>query len=211
MYQRILILIGTFFVLSPHLVAQFTGTEDLVTSCDCQDPIGYLNYTVQLPDKYREYDLIQFVLYKDGYLMSTRTFKPKELNGGNVTLNILNAENKGIRNVFGKEIGRYHGNDFIQASYNSLCEETKTVQIEVASFGIKQIGTKVTYELDATKTKITAKATKIFDGGVELYRSEKLPFKPYSDYAKKLQTKESTDIIAQILVLASSIVFVTSF
>lgn len=176
-------------VLTTGLVsyAQFTSkTGNPVNECDCNDPIKDLNYTVTLPSNYGKYDYIQFVLYSDGYSVSSVTLAPREINGNKVNLNILNSENQAYRSLLGREYGRYRGNDFSWASYNNLCSYKKEkTEIEVAAFGISQIGTETEYNLESDNT-IRAKTVRIYDGGVEIYRGTKLPFKQNSKTGKRL-------------------------
>ena len=154
--------------------SQFTGKDGSeLKSCDCIDPISYLDYTVKLTGNYRSYDVIQFVALKNGEALSSRSFSPSKISG-QITLSVLNPKNKALRTFLGKEYGRYRGNDFVQISYNTMCEGVKSNDLVIVVYGYNQVGTETTYFVDSDKIK--ARSVKIYDGGTEIYRGEKIIF-----------------------------------
>ena len=170
-------LIALFACLQTTAIAQFTDAKgNEVSSCNCMDPVDFLEYTVTLPENYNSYDYIQFVAFRNTEAISSATFTPSELPGSTVKLSVLNPNQKALRTLLGKEYGRYRGNDFNNISYNSMCEFILATELHIISLGIKQIGTETTYELDGSKTRVTAKTVNIYDGGVELTRSAKVAF-----------------------------------
>ncbi len=171
------LLFGALNVIAVETQAQFSdhsGNE--VSSCDCMEPISHLDFTISLPENYNTYDYIQFIAYRNNIGISSRTIRPSQINNGTIKLNVLNKSNKALRSLFGKEYGRYRGVDFTNVSYNAMCE-FGNVELEIVALGITKLGEETTYELDGSKTKVLAKTVEIFDGGVELTRSTKLPFR----------------------------------
>jgi len=171
------ITLGILILAGTYSFSQFTDADGKdVTSCDCMDPVNYLDYTVTLPENYGTYDYIQFVAYRNGEAISTRLFEPGELPSGTVKLSVLSPSQKALRTMLGQEYGRYRGLDFTNISYNSMCEYLTKTELEITSLGIRQVGTETTYTLDANKTTVTARTAAIYDGGVELTRSSKVAF-----------------------------------
>lgn len=165
------------FFVTTVTSAQFTDANgNEVNSCNCQDPVNYLDFTVTLPENYTSYDYIQFIAYRNGEGISSCLFRPSELKEKTIKLSVLNPNSKALRSLLGKEYGRYRGKDFNNVSYNSMCESINNAELSIVSLGIKRIGTETTYEVDASKTKVTARSVAIYDGGVELTRSAKIPF-----------------------------------
>lgn len=167
----------TFFFLlfGLHLSssAQFMGKDgDKLSTCDCMEPVSYLDYTLQFPSNYRTYDVIQVVAYRNNQALSARSFSPSMISGS-MTLSVLNPKNKALRTFLGKEYGRYRGNDFAQVSYNALCDGGSS-ELVIVVFGYNQVGTETTYEVNSNNVK--ARSVKLYDGGTEIYRGEKITF-----------------------------------
>lgn len=175
--KRKIYLSALLVLVTAFTSAQFTDEKgNEVNSCNCQDPVNYLDFTVTLPDNYRTYDYIQFIAYRNGDGISACLFEPSELPGATIKLSVLSPNSKALRTILGKEYGRYRGKDFNNISYNSMCEYITNAELSIISLGIKRIGTETTYEIDESRTKVTARSVAIYDGGVELTRSAKIPF-----------------------------------
>ena len=176
-----------------------------VKDCDCKDPIRDLDIVMTLPENYIAYDYIQFVLYAGTSGISQKTMQPDEIINGTVKLNVLNSENKPYRTEQGVEYGRFQGDDFTWASFNSLCEYEEDFDIYVITYGISQIGTETVHTIDPTGTKITSRTFDIFDDGVELSRSETARFRPDIEYAKKINSQWKKDYRVKLISIAASI------
>lgn len=184
-------------MMSIFSFGQFTDKAgNNVTTCDCMDPIRDLDVLVTLPENYASFDYIQFVLYAGDAPISSRTMRPNEINAPSIKLNVLNSNNKAQKLIKGEEYGRFHGDDFGRASFNSLCQSLSDLDVKVVSFGITQVGVETVYEVDATKTKITSRSYAIFDDGVELSRTESITFKQDAAYAKKINDQGLKTYIA---------------
>lgn len=200
------IFIAAFTLLTFSATAQFKDKEgNIVKECDCNDPIRDLDVEVSLPENYTTFDYIQFVLYAGDSPISSRTMRPNEINATNIKLNVLNSNNNAERSLKGQEYGRFHGDDFGRASFNSLCESLSDLDIRVVSFGITQVGVETVYEVDATKTKITSRSYAIFDDGVELSRTESVTFKQDVEYAKKINGQGMKSYIAGAITIGGAL------
>lgn len=164
--------------ISQVAMAQFLGKDgNEVTTCDCNDPVNYLDYSIKLPDNYKKYDLIQFVAYRDNSAISSVLFRSSQVDQL-IRLSVLNPNNPALRTIFGKEYGLFRGNDFNNISYNSMCEYEfgNTTELTIRTYGITQVGTETTFELESNKTTVKAKTVPVYDGGVELAKSKTIRF-----------------------------------
>ena len=175
--KNLIILLSLAFI-AQTTAAQFLGKEgNEVTACDCNDPVNYLDYSIKLPADYKKYDLIQFVAYRDNSAISSVLFRASQVDQL-VKLNLLNPNNPALRTIFGREYGLYRGDDFNNISYSNMCdyEFGNSTELTVYTYGITQVGTETTYELESNKTTIRARTVPVYDGGVELAKSKTIRF-----------------------------------
>jgi hypothetical protein len=193
------------FAFAFSIYGQYTDSEgNLVTGCDCKDPVRDLNTTVTLPDNYATYDYIQYVLYSNGSPLSSRNMRAENIQDATVRLNILNPNNRPLRGHRGREYNRFQGDDFARASYNTLCESEGDVEIQVIAYGISQVGTETVYEVDPTGTKLVAKTFQIYDDGVELAQSEKISFRQDKEYSRKIIGQDKKNFLVNLIALGAS-------
>lgn len=195
-----------FLLAGSVAFGQFKDKEgNDVTTCDCKDPIRDLDLVMTLPDNYAAYDYIQFVLYAGGNAISSRTMRAATMESATVKLNVLNSANEGGRGVRGYEYGRFHGDDFTYASYNSLCEWDTDIDVQVISFGISQIGTETIHTIDPAGTKVTSRTYDVYDNGVELVRSASATFKQDPEYSKKINAQDRKNYVVKLLSFGATI------
>lgn len=176
--MKYLILSIAFILIVKIQFAQFTNKAgEEISSCDCNEPVTHLDYTMKLPEKYTEYSYIRFVAYRGDQAISSVFFRPAQIEK-EIKLNLLNKNNKGLRTLLGMEYGLFRGEDFNNVSYNSMCDYNGQVKLSIVAFGFSQVGTETTYTLESNKTTIKAKTVPVYDGGVELARGKTIEFVP---------------------------------
>lgn len=177
MLRSILFLIILISVI-PNAHSQFLSEQGKpVSECDCNKPIRYLDFMINLPANYKSYDIIQIVAYRNGSAVSFANYRASQIPQ-TLKVNLLNYNNKALRTLLGKEYGRFRGNDLKGISYSSMCEYLiKMSKLSIKVFGVKQVGTETTYEIQSDRKTIKAKTVPVYDGGEELVKSTEILFK----------------------------------
>ncbi|MCG8578029.1 MAG: hypothetical protein MI810_24330 [Flavobacteriales bacterium] len=185
-----IILMNLFCSIGTSGSAQFMNKEGIeLAECDCKERLRNLDVNVKLPNNYYSYDFVQFVLYANGKSLSSITRSTKKIKNALNTFNVLNSKNAGYQSLFGKEYGLYRGNDFRQASYNSLCEGDGITELQLIAYGISQTGTEYYTEYESAgdgKVRAKTQAVKVYDDGVKIAQTKSLNIK--QDGFKELVT-----------------------